>query len=336
MKCIEQIGEADGTVIAAILRQHHWMPLLMQHHAGKYELHTTDEAVQILAAAANQAIGKGHSLGIIGHASQQCFPADCGFQCVQWLKHQLSHPVPGKPMTAQEAEAHRMQCKDHVFNHSQDAREEDKLDQIRVGGMKEKPEDLGQLLAAHGVASDRILTCVEHLTNRLSPAVIEQVMRGPNPWADLKTRANQADPPIKIVLATELQRVVEQRLESTRAFRSKKNKETKTKIKSPAPITVGADQVEVPQGVFCQQGGKALEHLLLCKIGPAAPGIAVVHIDAAIPYLALQHPITPEGAAIPVLEYDDARLPHHADIVKFPAFFTETKEPMLLPAARSR
>ena len=292
-KCIDLIGEADGTAITAILYKHHWMPLLMQHHAEKYELHTADEAVQILATAANQAIGYDHSLAIIGHATQQCFPADCGFQCIQWLKQQLSHPVPGKPMTAQEAETYRLQFKDHVYAHRQDIRDQDRLDHIRVGGTKGKPEDLVQLLAAHGVASDRIATCAEHLISRLTPAVIEQVMRGPNPWADLKARANQSDPPIKIVLAAELQRVVEQRLESKKAFGSKKNKETKTKTKSPAPITVRADQIEVPQGVFCQQGGKPLEHLPLCKIGPAAPGIAVVHIEAALPYLSLQHPITP-------------------------------------------
>ena len=69
------------------------------------------------------------------------------------------------------------------------------------------------------------------------------------PWKDLKTLASQASPPIRIVLASEIDDAIKKRLASGKPVGTKANKKPSHKGPKP-PIIPVAEQIKLPDAIF--------------------------------------------------------------------------------------
>lgn len=62
-------------------------------------------------------------------------------------------------------------------------------------------------------------------------------------------------------------------------------------------------------------------------------GLAISTVEEAMPYMQLKEPLTSGGLALLIIDHDDSRIPQDAELVKFPAQYHKTNEPILLTAA---
>ena len=89
---------------------------------------------------------------------------------------------------------------------------------------------------------------------------VQQALAAPKPWAHLKAKANAQQPPLKIVLSSELQEMMKTRMINDKTTGSKHNKNKKQAQKKPT-IRVTADQLNIPPAVFKQQDGVELPQI---------------------------------------------------------------------------
>ena len=68
----------------------------------------------------------------------------------------------------------------------------------------------------------------------------------------------------------------------------------------------------------------------VCKV---ARGVVVVNVQDALPFSQLNEPVSSEGIALLILDYQDERIPAAKQLVKFPAHSSDADEPILITAA---
>ena len=89
-------------------------------------------------------------------------------------------------------------------------------------------------------------------------------------------------PPIRVVLASELKVLIQQKAGLTQ-IGSKANK-TKSKQLKKTPLQLRADQLEIPHGVFKQSDGELLGRISAAKIAPNTTGVALANIQEVLPF----------------------------------------------------
>lgn len=137
--------------------------------------------------------------------------------------------------------------------------------------------------------------------------MINKILNSSAPGRDLKTAASQASPPIRIVLAAELDTAVKARLAAGKPMGSKANKKPATK--NPKPMVIpSADQLKLPDAIFAQQDGHVLPTIPLHKVEAHAQGVAICNIQDAQHFMRLTNPISAEGVALLILDHTDPRL----------------------------
>lgn len=69
------------------------------------------------------------------------------------------------------------------------------------------------------------------------------------------------------------------------------------------------------------------------QIHGSAKGVVVANVQDALPFFQLNDPVSSEGIALLILEHQDTRIPDTKQVIKFPAQFHDTDEPILITAA---
>ena len=190
-----------------VLWNQHWVPIGIAHNNEGMEITTTPEAVGLFQGWAQHAWqDEANDIQWKTISCAHAFQNDCGFQTIAWIQAYVQNTavtfVNGFEASQQRAAFHR-----HL--------EETSLAQefvwcpLTLGGMMNTDEKLAQLLQDHGVAKTRCTECAANLMQSLGKSVIQQVLTSAKPWADLKARASMVRPPIRIVLADELQATID-------------------------------------------------------------------------------------------------------------------------------
>ena len=313
------------------LVQGHWFPLRLRIRDNEVVFKTTPDGFRLVQQHAPSLMDSCYSWVIV--AIGQEFLHDCGFQCIQWLS-EIDHAMLRiQPMSAFEAIVLRHEFA--VFLADPATRTyQYECQPICLGGASESQlvSSLQTLLHQHGVAHDRSNQCAQHLLKCLGHKSIAHILGAPNPWKDLKTKATQHNPPIQIVLSAELQQVVQDRIKQGKPF-GKKATKNKSDKGSTAIIKIQPSQICLPDGIFKQADGKPLGHIPVTQISSNSSGVALASIEEALPFFTLQSPISAGGIALIVLDHQDSRLPSGCELIKFPAQFRATDEPVLLTGA---
>lgn len=306
-------------IATCVLYQQHWIPLFFDKNEGIFQI-TTVPSFASYTQHICSLMGAGSTVQIIGQSMEGVAQFDCGFQTIAWLQSKLLQVEEMIPFQPLQASRWRM-----VYFLSQEIMQN--LDTPMMFGGH---ESLQQLLIQHGVSERRAGECASQLTEALGSSTIEQIMRSPKPWADLKSRANLVRPPIKIVQSDELHEMIRKRAQSGKPVGSKANKQKK---QVETPLVLKAVQLEIPHAVFKQEDGVELSQLHAEQVQSKSMGIILMNIEEALPFLSLKHPVSSEGVGLLILDHSDPRLPGCHEIVRVPTTCTATGEPLLITAA---
>ena len=310
-----------------VLRKNHWFPMAV-HPEEKMQVFTTPMQTKLLANCLDRCL-PGHAVEPKPSGIRQMFEADCGFQTVGWMINQAIASEPTNAVSPDQACHWRLQFHDYLIE--QGMHEMIIRRPIPIGGMANATDDLAKLIQKHGVAANRSLECADQLIAATGVSAIQRILAAPKAWADLKARASMCRPPIRIVSSDELQQMIKKKVDDGRPVGKKQNK-VKSKQQEPF-LRLKAEQISVPPAVFKQQNGDELAQITPGQISPTCKGVIIANIEESVPYFALQAPMTSEGLALLVLDYQDPRLPAAKEIIKLPALCNATNEPLIATVA---
>ena len=311
---------------AVILYRNHWTPVVVKVYGCEIQVWTTNEGQKWMQPMFEATVGneaaKFHT-SVLPHA----FPNDCGFQAIGWIISVLMDETTAVPFSEKQAEEWRQLFFGDLL-HTNQAQSVVHAP-LTLGGTLSTRD---QLQALVGVAMQRSKECADQLMQALGSTAIQHIMQSPKPWADLKARASLQKPPIRIVLADELSSMLKAKAQ-TAAPVGKKNNKMKQKNGKKAPLQLHADQLCVPHAVFKQADRTEISQIPTAAISPGSQGVALTNIAEAMPYFSLNEPVSSNGVALLILEFDDPRLPPSHQVLKVPVQCKETKDPLILKVA---
>eukprot|EP00435_Cladocopium_sp_Y103_P038615 s1411_g10.t1 len=315
--------------VLVFLHDDHWTPCVAEARGDQAVIHVPVDAYKMTLGGFTGQVGD-HEVHFAMHRMPHAFPADCGFQAVGWILSRLLDEETDHPFTVEQASQWR-----YLFQQNLTYTGYAKqiiLAAPRLGGMNNIKDKLQDLVISHGVHPERGSECADQLLSALGTKVIQQILMSPKPWADLKSRASLHKPPIRVVLADELQQQILKRSKESRPVGKKENKMKNAKSAKPM-IRLTADQLIIPPAVFRQDDGQEIQQVQANQVGPSSQGVVLANIEEAIPYFGLQAPVSQQGIAILILDHDDNRVPPTCPIIKVPAKCVATDEPMIVSTA---
>ena len=311
---------------SVILYRHHWVPFAVkveQDHAEVMLPRTEAWIVQAFTQVAGQ-----HEIKFTMVDIPFGFANGCGFQAIGWLMSFMLEDSAFLPVSEVRASEWRLRFQDHLV-HSQTA---DRIvrDSLTLGGTNTQTQ-LEQLVSSHGVQANRAAACAAHLIRELGNAAIAQVLQSPQPWKDLKSKASMHQPPIRVVHSDELQQLIRHKAAAGKSIGSKANKHKPTQVRKP--MTLKADSLSVPHGMFKQEDGAELSQIHANQAGQDCQGVILTNIDSALPFFALNSALSTKGVGLLVIEHGDSRIPANHAVVKIPVVLQSTQEPLIITVA---
>ena len=329
LQCLHafDIDHRQSIFMAPLLCLSHWSPIALHVSPTAKTLLVPQDIQKHITQLITEALGP-FELTVESFLLPSEFAADCGFQTVGWFfSHGLGAPFT-KATTAVQADHWRVPFAQSIIQPMRPCTEA-----IRLGGTLQPEQLLLQaVLKQHGVHQDRLSSCATNLLQHLGAEAINKALGSSQPWKDLKTLASQASPPIRIVLAAEIDDAIQKRLASGKPVGNKANKKPPHKGQKP-PVIPSADQIKLPDAIFAQSDGQKLPSIPLHKVEAHAQGVALCNIGEVTHFLSLSAPISTEGVALLILDHTDIRLPEHVERIRVPAMSASTGEPMLVSAA---
>ena len=162
-------------------------------------------------------------------------------------------------------------------------------------------------------------------------STISKIIRGPSVWKDLKGLANNLTPKLQLVLPGELAKVIQDKIANGSAFGDRKVKKQGGKP-TQAFFKLRAEDISIPASIFKEGNDTPLLQIKLSDIGPKARGIIVVNAVQAYPYLKVDLPLSQFGLALLILDHDDLAFHGLGELIRFPAKYDQTAEPIIATA----
>lgn len=320
---------SSGKCVSAFLHQHHWTPLIVHVVEEDIRVQTTSAQSYHFQEWCKQEFPADFEFEPVEIESK--FTADCGFQAVRWLETVAQGKTFVIGMDSTEASSLRGSFHRHIEQAG--IAEQHVGKPLALGGVSKDEQALQQLLQDHGVNPKRSSECASHVLKILGNQVIHQILMSPRPWADLKARSSMQQPPIRLVLAEELQQMIKERTKQGGPVGRKNNKLKSQHQDGQTRFKLIADQVNVPTAVFVQSDGVELQQIMPKDLQPGCKGVVVANIEDSLPFFGLTSPISSEGVGLLILDFMDDRIPEPKAIIKVPVLCTRTNEPMLITAA---
>ena len=327
------VAEGPCTLVTAIFAHHHWFPVGMKFAHGNIQVFTTPGGHDWVHVATRE---MGATCSIHTIAIDNCFPNDCGFQCIAWIMSFVFDPTHHlgqfKPVNATTAIAWRGLFEHHLIT-SGSAKRVVVPKELSFGGTTggDLTMSLQNLLMEHGVPKEHAEDRANVICDKLGRTTVARTLRSAQPWRELKQIANQCSPKLQLVLASELQAIIQARTDKQQKFGSKQAKKKSTP-QPKTPIQLNAEDIGIPDGIFQDASGHAIHQKTVANIGPEASGIIVVHAKQAVPYLKFAQPVSSKGLALLVLNHHDPLMQGLGEEIRFPARYEKTSEPILISA----
>eukprot|EP00438_Fugacium_kawagutii_P015361 Skav226111 [mRNA] locus=scaffold702:154023:158627:- [translate_table: standard] len=314
-------AQPAGITVSAILHNDHWIPVIIDWDA-EMKFRTTPEGRDVLNMSTCPVAST-----IITFQMQGAFANDCGFQTIGWLSYHLGLQTTHAVLTPRDAEAWRFLWWQQVAM----ARSFVSEGPIMIGGHLPGSDELHTAIAAilreHGVAIEQVNDRTSEVIAKIGRDELKKAIHSSRPWAQLKQQANRCQPPLQLVLPSELDAVVKSRLVTGNQFGKKKNKmQTKTSVSELHP-----SDLHVPPGVFVLADGSPVHQVELRQIKKTSHGL-VVCLEHEVEAMIGQCPLTEGGLLLLVLNPTEEFVKRHGQILRFPAQCTSTSEPVLVSA----
>ena len=325
----------------ALLVENHWVPVVIFSSQDSLEIHTAHEGIEVLSRSIQQTDFEA-TLLFNKVDVPSFFPADCGFQTLGCILGLLGSPkctglvvetLPGQTTTwfsQQTAESWRVLFEHHLL--CTDFGSALIHQSLFMGGVgkDDLQSQLTLILGEHGVPREEVESRATLVFDRIGRAPIAKAFRASRPWAEIKSLANSATPKVQLVLPSELQEVVNARLQDPTPFGDKRQKQNKLGKGPKPPLRLLAKDLEITMGLFKQGEDTPISQIKPEDIGPDAQGVVILNACDAYSYLKLTSPISRAGLAILVLEHHDPALHGIGELLRFPARCVPTGEPIIL------
>ena len=208
-------------------------------------------------------------------------------------------------------------------------------------GIDDGHANLVELLKQHGVPEEAVGARCEMLFKKLGKNDVLQIMRGKQPWRDLKWLANQQVPTIQIVRPIELEAAIANKTSSNSSIGKKhipskgKGKGGKMRSQEVVPNVVDPTALRLEEGTFVSSDGSRLVQLQLSEIGPLATGVVLTKYLDAKPFIMGGKAVSTGGLALVVVDppSDECQIPLIAEKISFPVICAANCEPMIIEAA---
>eukprot|EP00435_Cladocopium_sp_Y103_P024181 s205_g5.t3 len=334
-KWICTLAPADampGDIISALWVSHHWFPVMLQLAEGSIRITTTPGGKEWIMLAIR---GLGTHFSVHTTRIERIFNNDCGFQAVGWLINALFDPEfssPAyKPRPVDETAAIAWRGLFEYHLHTQDLANHQVIPvALKFGGTlgHDVTSQLTQILLARGVPQNEVDARTESTITKVGRQPIVRALRSKDPWKELKQLCNQLTPRHQLVLQSEMQAAIEARAKQDRPFGDKTRKQKD--VKSSKQIQLSAEDVTVPDGIFCDQHKGGLSQIPFGSIGPEARGIVVIQAASVVPYIRNGQPISKSALGLIVVDHHAPVLEGIGTIIRFPARCEKTGEAILL------
>ena len=202
-------------------------------------------------------------------------------------------------------------------------------------------DQVQELLVSRGVSKSDAIQRTATAMERIGQSKLQQAMRSPFPWSQLKVLGNQCTPPMRWILQHELEEQIRVKAASGQEVgnraKAKKTKASFQAVKTLPPVTVRPDQIFVADQTFVgvnQDGStEALKTISITTLGADATGVALCLPEQCRPYLSLQQPISKKALGLLALGEPRPELcaPRVTE-VRFPAKRLGGMEPLLVNA----
>lgn len=316
---------SQSPVVSAILLGNHWIPIYVDCQESQVVVHTTSEGV-----SAWQSLGLDPNLLTKAPAAplMKAFHLDCGFQTFAWLVSKTFRESEATLFTSTFAKAWRVLFWIFLLMHPSRAH---RVTSFAVGGHSpELPTAVATILREHGVPTDQAVSRANDVISSLGADRIAQCFQEPRPWASLKRLANSQQPPLRLILPKELQKMVESRGAKKQPVGNKTNKVSEGPKSNQ--LVIKPSDVIVPAGVFSQKDGTPISQIATGQVGSNSRGLVVLSEQDFAPF-ALQSIISTEGLAFAIVDPSPQFVEHYGGLTRFPARCTANGEPMLITAA---
>ena len=190
--------------------------------------------------------------------------------------------------------------------------------------------EIVELLQTKGVPATEAEDRAKSVLLKLGRQPLAKALRGQNPWREVKQLANLASPKVQLVLPSELEAAVQERIATGAPFGDRRKKSSKPSPKPP--LCLNAEDITIPDGIFRDAHQAGVSQIAIEAIGPEAQGVVVVNADQAAPYLRFAKPVSKYALALVVVNYQSPLVVGTGEEVRFPARCERTAEPILLTA----
>eukprot|EP00435_Cladocopium_sp_Y103_P074815 s37_g51.t1 len=324
-----------GTIVTALWVSHHWFPVVLRLHEGSIQIVTTPGGKDWLILA-SRALGT--HFEVLTTDIEHVFPNDCGFQAVGWLINALfdaaflTRDYKSTPVDETTSSAWRGLFEHHL--HVQGLAQATVIPHhLHFGGAAnhDVTSQLADLLASRGVPASEVESRTNAAITKIGRQPVLRALRSKEPWRELKQLANQLTPRLQLVLPSEMQAAIDLRAQQPKPFgdKSRKVKEPRQPKKS---IQITADDVSIPDGIFCDHAKVGLRQIAFSTIGPEARGVVVLQAAAVVPYIRNGQPISKHALGVIVVDHLEPVLEGIGDVIRFPARCEKTGEAILLTA----
>ena len=318
---------------SAFLVQKHWCPVIVDTH-GVPTVHTTPEGAFWFRHPSHT----GAKGSIEVHPPVQAtFTNACGFQAVSWvaaMNHaDASHvrtsgwnPIDWPTAIAmRKGFAYHLATMGTMFH-------EVVPTMILFGGAGTGniATELAELLGTKGVPATIADERAASVLSKIGRQPIAKAMRGQNAWKEIKQLANLASPKVQLVLPSELEAVVQDRIAKGTPFGDRKKKAPK--VPQKPVLQLHADDIAIPDGIFRDANQASIKQIPIEAIGPEAQGVVVANAEQASPYLRFAKPVSKFALALIVVDYQNPLVFGAGEEIRFPARCEKTSEPVLLTA----
>ena len=300
MSCLVTVVWIDG----------HWIPLFctwtveMLHVSSWDNTEPQPRALTQFCDLLSKAVGSSKFMLRVEHRR---FPVTegCGVCAVRFIDHQIR----GRMLPTDSFEVSELHFKGRAFF----------LEDLAVRSFVPRPwlwgngldssakSRLSDLLSQHGVPDDQLDTRIHLIAQSIGLGPLQKVLVGSNPWRSIKSLANACKPPVQLVLAEELQKQVDKRMQQGSI--GKKSSKRKAKPNPVAPVPLDPLKLAVDNGVFVRDDGSPLRQLSLSQIGPFAEGVVIANLASAGAYLRADQVVNKLALGLILLDADEKDLP---------------------------
>ena len=328
-----------ATVITAVIIEKHWYPLLWRVEVAQAWAFTCGHAwgfsvaINRLHQRVCQAL-KCQLTAVRFHSLAFRVESCCGAMAIQYIHHLIwGHDLPVSLPQLQE--------RNRLFRNvllgllSSIARPQ----RPWIWGLGEGTwfQTLKDVLTEHGVKQEDVQERAQLVVDKLGEKAVVGALKSQSAWKELKWYASQCVPMFQIIRPSELQAVVDLKVQSgkpigTRAQKKQAKGKSKGKGKFSDEKVVDPSSLRVETGLFQCGQDLPLSQITMQQVGPQASGIVLCTRAQAEPFLKTGRITSTGGLALIIVDHIEVppTTPLLVERVRFPTLCLANSEPVLV------